>query len=185
LVFPGPQGLRRSARSVFVDSHLAWPLSSFRATLKLIPPPGLASVQDPCRLIEILPKRPLASLACPSACPNLRARFPWNLSKSHLEPCAQDSIVPPSGFGYPLGDASSASPRKPLSASHTPGLRLFRAFLDRMIELKFPSIPSALTLPFKTSPGLEAALQRLNPTSIAGFFLRPEFFPRIGKPLLS
>jgi hypothetical protein len=130
-------------------------------------------------------KRPLASLACPSACPNLRARFPWNFSKSHLEPCAQDSIVPPSGFGYPLGDVSSASPRKPLSASHTPGLRLFRAFLDRMIELRSPSIPSALTLPFKTSPGLEDALQRLHPTSIAGFFLRPEFFPRIGKPLLS
>lgn len=66
-----------------------------------------------------------------------------------LLPCLSE--VPPSGFGYPLGDFSPSDPREPLSAPNAPGLPLSKLSSSTAIGETFPSHLSALALPSETS----------------------------------
>jgi hypothetical protein len=75
---------------------------------------------------------------------------PQVLPNQRLKMVAPSSIVPPSGFGYPLGDVSCADPRKPLPAPHAPGLFLFRALLRQVIRANSRSLVPLLR--FATKP---------------------------------
>jgi hypothetical protein len=75
---------------------------------------------------------------------------PATLSSLRAKRVAPSPLVPPSGFGYPLGDVSCVDPRKPLPAPHAPGLFLFRALLHRVIPSEF--LPKVPLLRFRTKP---------------------------------
>ena len=72
-----------------------------------------------------------------------------------------------SGFGYPLCDVSHSTPWETVSAPNTLGLRSSELSSSIVVEITFQLSLFTLALSFKTVPGLELTLQRLDPTKEA------------------
>jgi len=128
------------------------PLLFFHASLgvsHLQAPPFIPSSVDPKAGL----KGSSLELLRPSAFsdPGTLLFIPLRTSKELL-PCSPEAS--PSGFGYPLGELKSPDPRKPFSAPHALGLPLSKLCSSIAIGKKFPSLPSAPALSFKTSSAL-------------------------------
>jgi hypothetical protein len=129
--------------------------------------------------------KPLASLACPTAFPSLRARFSGALPRAPCHHVRFRVTRPTLRVWLPSRRCLVRRPSKAFFGSPRSWASPLQSFSPSGNPILISQDGSALTLSYETSLDLVPALQRFSLPSTAGPHARSRFLPLTARPLLS